>query len=85
MPWNAEAIHTDRLVIAGKAFRNLSGFAQEHDEVKTGGRGVFRKMIERACDGEHALARLLCSDRRFFREASGQELLETLIAGSIPV
>jgi hypothetical protein len=27
----------------------------------------------------------LCSDRRFFREASGQELPETLIAGSISV
>jgi hypothetical protein len=52
---------------------------------KTGGRGVFRKMTERACDGEHALARLLCSHRRFFRAASSQQLLETLIARSIPV
>jgi hypothetical protein len=42
-------------------------------------------MIERACDREHALARLLCSDRRFFRAASSRELLETVIAGSIPV
>jgi hypothetical protein len=63
----------------------LSGFAQEHDDGKTGGRRVFRKMIERACDREHALARLLCSDRRFFRAASSRELLETVIAGSIPV